>query len=89
LIRRGEVGGAQSHRGAEVPTVAGLRRWTHLTHPGGLMAAQSGTAEQERDLVVKCIGEAYDALRVLPGVDANGPVLVWLAEKFVASYRPS
>jgi hypothetical protein len=53
------------------------------------MAAQSGTAEQERDLLVKCIGEAYDALRVLPGVDANGPVLVWLAEKFVASYRPS
>lgn len=53
------------------------------------MAAQPSSAEQERDLLVKCIGEAYDALRVLPGVDANGPVLVWLTEKYLATYRPS
>jgi hypothetical protein len=51
------------------------------------MASQSNTVERERDLLERCIGEAYEALRVLPGVDAKGPALVRLAEQFRAAYR--
>ena len=34
----------------------------------------------ERDLLVQCIEDAYEALRLIPGVDANGPALVWFAD---------
>ena len=47
------------------------------------MTTQADIEGKERDLVVKCIGEAYEALHLMPGVDANGPVLVWLAEQFL------
>lgn len=47
------------------------------------MTTQAGIEGKERDVVVKCIGEAYEALHLMPGVDANGPVLVWLAEQFL------
>jgi hypothetical protein len=36
--------------------------------------------EGERDLLVQCIEEAYESLRVIPGVDENGPALVWFAD---------
>jgi hypothetical protein len=37
---------------------------------------------------VRCVDEAYEALRVVPGLDANRPVLVWLAEEqFLQSHR--
>jgi hypothetical protein len=51
------------------------------------MVSQQNIVERERDILVRCIGDAYEALRVLPGVDANGPVLVWLAEQFRSAYR--
>ena len=51
------------------------------------MTTQTDIGSKERDLVVKCIGEAYDALHLMPGVDANGPVLVWLAEQFMQIQR--
>lgn len=51
------------------------------------MTAQTGVESRERDLVVKCVGEAYEALHLMPGVDANGPVLVWLAEQFLRIRR--
>jgi hypothetical protein len=51
------------------------------------MVSQSNTVEQERDLLVKCVGEAYEALRLLPGVDANGQALVWFAEHLLTAYR--
>jgi hypothetical protein len=53
------------------------------------MTTQAGIEGKERDLVVKCIGEAYEALHLMPGVDANGPVLVWLAEQFMQIHRGS
>jgi hypothetical protein len=43
--------------------------------------------EEERSLLVKVVGEAYDELRMIPGVDANGPALVWLAERLLDAYR--
>jgi hypothetical protein len=51
------------------------------------MTTQADIESKERDLVVKCIGEAYEALHLMPGVDANGPVLVWLADQFVQIQR--
>jgi len=51
------------------------------------MTTQTDIGSKERDLVVKCIGEAYEALHLMPGVDANGPVLVWLAEQFMQIQR--
>jgi len=51
------------------------------------MTTQTDIGSKERDLVVKCIGQAYEALHLMPGVDANGPVLVWLAEQFMQIQR--
>lgn len=51
------------------------------------MTTQAGIESRERDVVVKCVGEAYEALHLMPGVDANGPVLVWLAEQFIQIRR--
>ena len=51
------------------------------------MTTQTDIESKERDLVVKCIGEAYEALHLMPGVDENGPVLVWLADQFVLIRR--
>lgn len=49
--------------------------------------AQLRVPERERDCLVACVGEAYEALRVLPGVDENGPALVWLAEHLLHVHR--
>ena len=51
------------------------------------MTTQAGIESKERDLVVKCVGQAYEALHLMPGVDENGPVLVWLAEQFMQIQR--
>lgn len=51
------------------------------------MTTRAGIESKEHDLVVKCIGEAYEALHLMPGVDANGPVLVWLADQFMQIRR--
>jgi hypothetical protein len=51
------------------------------------MTTQTDIQSKERDLVVKCIGQAYEALHLLPGADENGPVLVWLTEQFIQIQR--
>ena len=43
--------------------------------------------EREQALLFRCIEEAYEALRQLPGVDANGPILVWLAEQLKDAHK--
>jgi hypothetical protein len=43
---------------------------------------QPGVQERERDLVTRCVGDAYEVLDLIPGVNPNGPILVWLAENF-------
>lgn len=45
------------------------------------MSAQPGVQDKERDLIVRYVGEAYELLDLIPGVDPNGPALVWLAEQ--------
>lgn len=46
------------------------------------MTTQAGIEDNEREFVLRCVGEAYQALDLIPGVDPNGPALVWLAEQF-------
>lgn len=48
------------------------------------MSTQSATGkdlDQQRDALARCVGEAYDLLDLLPGVNPNGPILVWLADQ--------
>jgi hypothetical protein len=47
------------------------------------------TLEREQALLFRCIEEPYEALRQLPGVDANGPILVWLAEQLKEAHKRS
>jgi hypothetical protein len=51
------------------------------------MAQELKLASKDRDILVQCIADADEALRLVPGVDANGPVLVWLAEHLLHAYR--
>ncbi|MCW2718760.1 MAG: hypothetical protein QOG20_6010 [Pseudonocardiales bacterium] len=46
------------------------------------MTAQADSREKERDRITQCVGEAYSVLDLIPGVNPNGPILVWLAEQF-------
>ena len=46
------------------------------------MAAQPDVREKERDLIARSVAEAYETLDLIPGVNPNGPALVWLAEQF-------
>jgi hypothetical protein len=44
-------------------------------------AATGRDLDRQRDAIVRCVGDAYELLDLLPGVDPNGPVLVWLADQ--------
>ena len=46
------------------------------------MAAQSDVREKERELIARCVAGAYETLDLIPGVNPNGPALVWLAEQY-------
>jgi hypothetical protein len=51
------------------------------------MADETDPLEKERDLLITCVEEAYEALRLLPGLDANGPAVVWLADQLLQARR--
>jgi primosomal protein N'' len=51
------------------------------------MAQETNLISAERDLLVQCLADAHEALRLLSGVDANGPALVWLAEHLLHAHR--
>lgn len=38
--------------------------------------------DRERDFLARCVADAYTMLDIIPGVNPNGPALVWLADKF-------
>ena len=53
------------------------------------MTTATDTVQQEHELLVRCISDAYEDLPLLPGLDANGPALVWLAEHLLeARHQP-
>src|SRR5258708_3622359 len=35
--------------------------------------------EKDRECLVRCVSDAFEALKIIPGIDANGPILVWLS----------
>ncbi|CAM3291007.1 hypothetical protein BST27_23710 [Mycobacterium intermedium] len=51
------------------------------------MTTQVGREKTEREFLAQCVGDAYQLLEHLPGVDPNGSALVWLAEQFVRLRR--
>ena len=51
------------------------------------MAEQQRLVDGERDVLVQCVTDAYEALRVIPGIDQNGPALVWLADHLLQMRR--
>lgn len=46
------------------------------------MTAQPDVQMKERDRIARCVAEAYETLDFIPGVNPNGPALVWLAEQY-------
>jgi hypothetical protein len=42
---------------------------------------------KDRELLVTCVAEAYEALKFIPGVDENGPILVWMTEHLLHAHR--
>jgi hypothetical protein len=53
------------------------------------MTTQTGVEEGERDLLAQCVGDAYQMLDVMPGVDPNDLAPVWLADQFLRLGRGS
>jgi hypothetical protein len=51
------------------------------------MADKTDQLEKERDVLITCVEEAYEALRLLPGMNANGPAVVWLADQLLQIRR--
>ena len=51
------------------------------------MADKTDPLEKERDVLITCVEEAYEALRLLPGMNANGPAVVWLADQLLQVRR--
>ena len=41
------------------------------------MTTQAGLEKKEREFLARCVSDAYTMLDLLPGVDPNGPALVW------------
>lgn len=63
------------------------RRVTTVFGRNLTMTTQAGLEKKERDFLAQCVGDAYTMLDLLPGVDPNGPALVWLADQFVILRR--
>jgi hypothetical protein len=47
----------------------------------------SAAVDRARMLLVRCIEESFDSLRVIPGLDENGPVLMWMADHMLEAHR--
>lgn len=53
------------------------------------MDQELSNVEAERNLLVQCVEEAYESLRLIPGVDENGPALVWVADHLLQAHSRS
>ena len=51
------------------------------------MADKTDPLEKERDVLITCVEEAYESLRLLRGMNANGPAVVWLADQLLQVRR--
>jgi primosomal protein N'' len=50
------------------------------------MDQDMNNVEAERSLLVQCVEEAHESLRLIPGVDENGPALVWFADHLLQAH---
>lgn len=50
------------------------------------MDQEPNNVDAERDLLMRCIEDAYESLRLIPGVDENGPALVWFADHLLQAH---
>jgi primosomal protein N'' len=50
------------------------------------MAQEVTDVSAEHELLARCIEEAHETLRIMPGVDENGPALVWFADHLRDAY---
>jgi hypothetical protein len=53
------------------------------------MADELNITQKERDVLIRCVADAHEQLRLLPDVDENGPALVWLADHLFEAHRHS
>ena len=51
------------------------------------MTDELKVSEKERECLVRCVTDAYESLKLVPGIDENGPALVWLAEHLLHLHR--
>jgi hypothetical protein len=52
-----------------------------------MMTDELKVSEKERECLVRCVSDAHESLKLVPGVDENGPILVWLAERLLHLHR--
>jgi hypothetical protein len=43
--------------------------------------------ERDRECLIRCVTDAFEALKMIPGIDANGPVLVWLSGQLLHQHQ--
>ena len=44
-----------------------------------MMTDELKVTEKDRECLIRCVGDAFEALKMIPGLEANGPILVWLS----------
>jgi hypothetical protein len=44
-----------------------------------MMTDELKVSEKDRECLARCVSDAYESLKLIPGIDANGPILVWLS----------
>jgi hypothetical protein len=54
-----------------------------------MMTDELKVTERDRECFVRCVSDAFDALKLIPGIDANGPILVWLSGQLLHSHQKS
>ena len=45
------------------------------------------TETKDRESLVRCVADAFEALKMIPDIDANGPILVWLSDQYLDLHR--
>lgn len=52
-----------------------------------MMTDELKVTEKDRECLVRSITDAFEALKLIPGVDANGPILVWLSGQLLQLHQ--
>ncbi len=55
-----------------------------MTTPDALVV---NATDKTRDSLVRCATDAFEALKVIPDIDPNGPILVWLSQHLLEAHQ--